>query len=199
MKSKLWQESQYNFAVEYAHKDTNPKPTPEKNPAPNPEDVAIPGDILTRTETLILCLKLLHILKCSCRSWIKSSLEAIISGSRLNIRCWSNSHITWTLTYPNRTLTLPYTPNQVDLNLPNFSNPLLWSPSSSAALGYKISLASQGVRQTEVKGKITTDGVVMGTVEEHLNQAVSMTLTACLDHPNNDYKFGFGISIGGNL
>jgi len=80
-----------------------------------------------------------------------------------------------------------------------FGDASSWAPQSSASLGYMISLASQGVRQSTVKGKITTEGMVTGTVEEQLNQAVSLVMNASLDHATSEYRFGFGMQVGGGM
>jgi len=75
----------------------------------------------------------------------------------------------------------------------------LWSPNSSASLGYMIQLANQGVRQSTIKGKVTTDGAVSGTVEEQINPLVSLVMSAALDHAKEEYRFGFGIQVGGAM
>jgi len=85
---------------------------------------------------------------------------------------------------------------EVDLDPTNFSDGGAWAPNSSASLGYMISLANQGVRQSLVKGKINTEGQVSGTVEEQLNQAVSLVMNASLDHSTAEYRFGFGMQVG---
>merc|ERR1711871_839641 len=75
----------------------------------------------------------------------------------------------------------------------------LWSPSSTASLGYMIQLANQGVRQSTIKGKVTTDGAVSGTIEEQINPLVSLVMSAALDHAKEEYRFGFGIQVGGAM
>jgi len=71
-----------------------------------------------------------------------------------------------------------------------------WAPNSSAGLGYMINLASMGQRQSVIKGKIDTDGTVTATVEETLNHAASIVISAALDHVKEEYRFGFGMQVG---
>jgi len=74
-----------------------------------------------------------------------------------------------------------------------------WAPSSSASLGYLIQLANNGVRQSTVKGKVNTEGTVTGTIEEQINPLVSLVMSAALDHAKEEYRFGFGIQVGGAM
>jgi len=62
-----------------------------------------------------------------------------------------------------------------------------------------INLASAGIRQSCIKGKLTTEGQVTGTVEEHINPLVSMVMSASLDHAKEEYRFGFGLTVGGAM
>jgi hypothetical protein len=71
-----------------------------------------------------------------------------------------------------------------------------WKPMSSGSIGYMIHLSSQGILQSSIKGKLRSTGEVSATVEEKLNQAVTLVMSASLDHSSADYKFGFGVSVG---
>ena len=71
-----------------------------------------------------------------------------------------------------------------------------WAPGSKASLGYMIALATQGVRQSTIKGKVDTDGTVSGVVEEQVNPMVAIVMSAALDHSTETYRFGFGMQVG---
>ena len=71
-----------------------------------------------------------------------------------------------------------------------------WAPESKASLGYMIALASQGQRQSTIKGKIDTEGMVSGVVEETVTGNVAVVLSAALDHAAEEYRFGFGLQVG---
>jgi len=73
---------------------------------------------------------------------------------------------------------------------------MTWKPTSNASLGYMINLANMGQRQSVIKGKIDTEGTVTGTVEEQLNHAASIVISAALDHVKEEYRFGFGMQVG---
>uniref|UniRef100_A0A061SMQ7 Mitochondrial import receptor subunit TOM40 n=1 Tax=Tetraselmis sp. GSL018 TaxID=582737 RepID=A0A061SMQ7_9CHLO len=51
-------------------------------------------------------------------------------------------------------------------------------------------------RQSRLRGKVDTNGVVSAYLEERLNQTVQLLLSAEIDHSKKDYKFGFGMTIG---
>lgn len=51
-------------------------------------------------------------------------------------------------------------------------------------------------RQSRLRGKIDTNGVVSAYLEEKINQSVNFLLSAEIDHFKKDYKFGFGMTIG---
>lgn len=61
----------------------------------------------------------------------------------------------------------------------------------SASFGYDYML-----RQCRLRGKIDTDGKVGAYLEERVNVGVNFILSAELDHPKKDYKFGFGMTVG---
>jgi len=65
---------------------------------------------------------------------------------------------------------------------------------ASASVGYQIDL-----RQSSLKGFLDSTGKVSTTVEERLNPAVSLLVSAELDHAKEDYKFGFGMNVGGGM
>jgi len=64
----------------------------------------------------------------------------------------------------------------------------------AASVGYQIDL-----RQSSLKGMLDSSGRVSTTVEERLNPAVSLLVSAQLDHAAEDYKFGFGMNVGGGM
>lgn len=64
----------------------------------------------------------------------------------------------------------------------------------AASIGYQIDL-----RQSSLKGFLDSTGKVSTTVEERLNPAVSLLVSAELDHAKEDYKFGFGMNVGGGM
>ena len=51
-------------------------------------------------------------------------------------------------------------------------------------------------RQSRLRGKFDTNGVVSAYLEEKINQTVNFLLSAEIDHYKKDYKFGFGMTIG---
>ncbi|KAL3139770.1 hypothetical protein ABBQ38_004073 [Trebouxia sp. C0009 RCD-2024] len=61
----------------------------------------------------------------------------------------------------------------------------------SASFGYDYML-----RQCRLRGKVDTDGKVGAYLEERVNVGVNFILSAELDHPKKDYKFGFGMTVG---
>jgi hypothetical protein len=65
---------------------------------------------------------------------------------------------------------------------------------ASASVGYQIDL-----RQSSLKGFLDSTGKVSSTVEEKLNPAISLLVSAELDHAKEDYKFGFGMNVGGGM
>lgn len=52
------------------------------------------------------------------------------------------------------------------------------------------------LRQCRLRGKIDSNGVVAAYLEERLNMGVNFVLSAELDHPKKNYKFGFGLTVG---
>lgn len=64
---------------------------------------------------------------------------------------------------------------------------------SHATFGYRFDL-----RSASVLGHIDSAGRIAATIEERINPAMTFSLSGELDHQRDDYKFGFGISIGGN-
>lgn len=63
---------------------------------------------------------------------------------------------------------------------------------SHLTLGYRFDLKS-----ASVVGHIDSSGRVAATLEERINPALTLTLSGELDHSREDYKFGFGVNIGG--
>ncbi|KAI7846351.1 hypothetical protein COHA_000188 [Chlorella ohadii] len=65
------------------------------------------------------------------------------------------------------------------------------SEKASASFGYDYIL-----RQCRLRGRIDTDGKIAAFLEERLNVGVNFVLSAEVDHPRKDYKFGFGLTVG---
>lgn len=63
---------------------------------------------------------------------------------------------------------------------------------SHLTLGYRFDLKS-----ASVVGHIDSAGRIAATIEERINPALTLTLSGELDHMKEDYKFGFGVNIGG--
>lgn len=63
---------------------------------------------------------------------------------------------------------------------------------SHLTLGYRFDLKS-----ASVIGHVDSAGRIAATLEERINPALTLTLSGELDHSKEDYKFGFGINIGG--
>ena len=62
---------------------------------------------------------------------------------------------------------------------------------ATASFGYDYM-----VRQCRLRGKVDTDGKVGALLEERINVGVNFVLSAEIDHPKKDYKFGFGMTLG---
>jgi len=88
---------------------------------------------------------------------------------------------------------------ELDADLSGWKTGEAWAPQSSASVGYMINLASAGMRQSVIKGKLTTEGQVSGTVEEQINPLVTLVMSASLDHCSEEYRFGFGMQVGGAM
>lgn len=63
---------------------------------------------------------------------------------------------------------------------------------SHLTVGYRFDL-----KNATVVGHLDSAGRVAATLEERINPALSLTLSGELDHAKQDYKFGFGVNIGG--
>lgn len=61
----------------------------------------------------------------------------------------------------------------------------------TSSVGYDYML-----RQCRLRGKIDSNGVVAAYLEERLNMGVNFLLSAEIDHPKKNYKFGFGMTVG---
>ncbi|KAA8550486.1 hypothetical protein F0562_002170 [Nyssa sinensis] len=61
----------------------------------------------------------------------------------------------------------------------------------TASFGYDYIL-----RQCRVRGKIDSNGCTAAFLEERLNMGLNFILSAEIDHRKNDYKFGFGLTVG---
>ncbi|KAL5210627.1 hypothetical protein ABZP36_006250 [Zizania latifolia] len=61
----------------------------------------------------------------------------------------------------------------------------------TSSFGYDYML-----RQCRLRGKIDSNGVVAAFLEERLNMGVNFLLSAEIDHPKKNYKFGFGMTVG---
>lgn len=72
---------------------------------------------------------------------------------------------------------------------------LFWdarSRESYVTAGYKFDL-----RSATIIGQVTSTGKVAAYLEEKLNPGVSFLLSGEVDHRQQQYKFGFGLQIGG--
>ena len=70
----------------------------------------------------------------------------------------------------------------------------MWSLASreaTATVGYDCAL-----RQARLRGKVDTAGVVSCLVEERFAPGINFLLSAELDHPGRNYRFGFGFTCG---
>ncbi|EME30444.1 mitochondrial protein translocase, MPT family isoform 1 [Galdieria sulphuraria] len=67
----------------------------------------------------------------------------------------------------------------------------LRSRDSLVTIGYKFDL-----RQATVTGQIDTNGRVAALLEEKINPGLSFLLSGEIDHSRQEYKFGFGVTIG---
>ena len=59
-------------------------------------------------------------------------------------------------------------------------------------LGYEFKL-----RQATFKGLVQSDTTCSATLEERIQPGVSMLFSGMLNHKKKDYKFGFGLIVGG--
>ncbi|PRW61086.1 mitochondrial import receptor subunit TOM40-1-like [Chlorella sorokiniana] len=76
----------------------------------------------------------------------------------------------------------------------SLASDFMWNLNSreaSASFGYDYIL-----RQCRLRGRIDTDGKIAAFLEERLNVGVNFVLSAEVDHPRKDYKFGFGLTVG---
>lgn len=62
---------------------------------------------------------------------------------------------------------------------------------ASASFGYDYVL-----RQCRLRGRLDTDGKIAAFLEERVNVGVTFILSAEVDYPKKDYKFGFGMTVG---
>lgn len=65
------------------------------------------------------------------------------------------------------------------------------SKEATASFGYDYML-----RQCRLRGRIDTEGKVAAFLEERVNAGVNFILSAEVDYPRKDYKFGFGMTVG---
>lgn len=61
----------------------------------------------------------------------------------------------------------------------------------TASVGYDYIL-----RQSRLRGKLDTNGVVSSLLEEQMAPGLNFILSAEVDHWKKDYKFGFGLTFG---
>nr|CAB3476893.1 unnamed protein product [Digitaria exilis] len=61
----------------------------------------------------------------------------------------------------------------------------------TASFGYDYIL-----RQSRLRGKLDTNGVISALLEERLTPGFTFQLSAEIDHWKKDYKFGFGMAVG---
>merc|ERR1711934_611377 len=62
----------------------------------------------------------------------------------------------------------------------------------AASVGYQIDM-----RQSSLKGMLDSSGKVSTSVEERINHSIGVLMSVELDHMKEDYKFGFGLNVGG--
>ena len=62
---------------------------------------------------------------------------------------------------------------------------------ANASFGYDYVL-----RQCRLRGRVDTDGKIAALLEERVNVGVTFLLSAEVDYPKKDYKFGFGLTVG---
>ena len=62
---------------------------------------------------------------------------------------------------------------------------------ANASFGYDYML-----RQSRLRGRVDTDGKIAAFLEERVNVGVTFILSAEVDYPKKDYKFGFGMTVG---
>ncbi|EPS59327.1 hypothetical protein M569_15481, partial [Genlisea aurea] len=65
------------------------------------------------------------------------------------------------------------------------------SRDATASVGYDYIL-----RQCRLRGKLDSNGVVAGFLEERLNMGLNLLLSAEIDHRKKDYKIGVGLTVG---
>lgn len=76
----------------------------------------------------------------------------------------------------------------------SLASDFMWNLNSreaNASFGYDYVL-----RQCRLRGRIDTDGKIAAFLEERLNVGVNFVLSAEVDHPRKDAKFGFGLTVG---
>ncbi|XBI71311.1 hypothetical protein VPH35_065569 [Triticum aestivum] len=91
--------------------------------------------------------------------------------------------------YFNQVLTCKYTEVQVSLATDFMYNHMSRDVTSSVGYDYIL-------RQCRLRGKVDSNGVVAAYLEERLNMGVNFLLSAEIDHPKKNYKFGFGMTVG---
>ena len=52
------------------------------------------------------------------------------------------------------------------------------------------------LRQCRLRGKVDTNGVVSTYVEERFAPGINFVLSAEIDHPQGNHRFGFGVVAG---
>jgi mitochondrial import receptor subunit TOM40 len=62
---------------------------------------------------------------------------------------------------------------------------------ANASFGYDYML-----RQCRLRGRVDTEGKIAAFLEERVNVGVTFILSAEIDYPKKDYKFGFGMTVG---
>ncbi|EMS58369.1 Mitochondrial import receptor subunit TOM40-like protein 1 [Triticum urartu] len=88
-----------------------------------------------------------------------------------------------------KVLTCKYTEVQVSLATDFMYNHMSRDVTSSVGYDYIL-------RQCRLRGKVDSNGVVAAYLEERLNMGVNFLLSAEIDHPKKNYKFGFGMTVG---
>ena len=121
--------------------------------------------------------------------WLGNQLK---SGLGFAARHASNTGVSTCQVATTGLLSLTYTHKLSDKV--HLASDFLWNwnqREATASIGYDYTL-----RQCRLRGRIDSQGAVAAFLEERLNVGINFVLSAEVDHPKRDYKFGFGLSVG---
>ena len=65
---------------------------------------------------------------------------------------------------------------------------------ATATLGYDYNM-----RQCKLQGRVDSNGTIGAFLVERLNLGLNFILSAEIDYPKKDYKFGFGLTVGSSI